>query len=403
MEKDYGLFTWGDNWQIEGDKTWFVSGMYNILFRMDLRTKECELAVCIPEEAPSKFRLTPYCLKCENSIFCMPDNGAAIWIYDIKKNNFSKITLNNPNKVRLKVYDFWKYENKLFAVSNGLGQIIEIDIIKKKIEKYHILCDEGKIEKSIKAGTKIYSLSSVSNEVYQFDLNTKKIMTYKIPNIERKFSTFCFDGEKFWLSGYRKEIYVWDMEKNTVKTIGGFPGEFGIYNFAKDTEGEVDCIAEEYEQPVFLNVVAVDRNIWFLPYQANKIIYMDKENNKLHVFEVDDENETKQSLLERTSLWSKYILEYIREDRYIGLFSVKNNCILEIDALQKKSESKKYVLGNQCMQQITQMYAGSILYEDRFSKEVFKTALLNRSGEEKNKISMNTNTGLRIYEEMLKL
>lgn len=401
MEKDYKAFTWSDNWQIEGDKAWFVSGMHNILICLDLNTKECASAVSIPEEALSKCRLTPYCMKCGDDIFCMPDTGKSIWIYNLKENGFSEIVLQNPEKVRLTIYDFWMHDNKLFAVSNGLGRIIEIDIKNRKLETSYMLCEDG-IRKSIKVGTDIYSLLKDKAEICQFDLIKKTVTTYKLPDTGRKYSTFCFDGEKFWLSGYGKEIYIWKKNENTLKTITGFPKDFGIYNFSKETNGEIDCVKKEYELPAFLFSVAAGDYVWFIPFQTNKIMYADKKTYQLHAFEVDGENETKQSLLGRIALGSKYILEYVREDRYIGLFSIKNNYILEIDAIGQKKEIKKYTFSDKCIREMKEIFSESTLSEsDGVHREIFKSILLGQNGKGREK--PESNNGLKLYKEMLKL
>lgn len=401
MEKDYRAFTWSDNWHVEGDKAWLVSGMHNILLCLDLETKECESAVPIPEKASSKCRLTSHCMKCGNEIFCLPDVGKSIWIYDIRKNLFSEIALDNPKKVRLEIYDYWMHDQKLFAVANGLGQIIEINIEKKAVENNYVL-NRGGIRKSVKVGTDIYSLLRDKNEVCQFDLVTKTVTIYKLPNIGREFFTFCFDGKKFWLSGYSKEIYIWEKEENTLKTITGFPKEFGIYDFSKETNGEIDYVKNEYEIPAFLFSVAAGDKVWFIPYQTNQIIYADKETYQLHVFEVDGENETKQSLLGRIALGSKYILEYVYEDRYIGLFSIKNNYILEIDTKEQKKKVKKYTFHDKCIREMKEIFSEHIFSEgDGVHREIFKSILSGQLRKEKDKTE--SNNGLKIYEEMLKL
>lgn len=397
MENANGLFIWSDNWWLENDNVWFVGGAENVLFRLNLKTNECESAVGIPEETTSKFRLTPFILKCGDDIFCMPDNGNCIWVYNVCSEKFRKISINNPNNVRVGIYDFWEYDNKLFMVSNGLNQVIEIDITKKKIEKYYKICREGSIRKSIRVGTKIYSLSGKFNEVYQFDIITKEVNLYKLPNIGRKFSTLCFDGEKFWLSGYCKEIYVWNKEGNTIIKLDGFSKEFGIYNFSKNTDGKIDYTMNEYELPTFLYSISVGESIWFIPFQTNKIIYVNIQSHEIEVFEVAEEEETKESLLERTSLLYKYILEYVRENRYIGLFSLKNNCILEIDTLTKNVKMNYYTLSEKCMYEMSNIYHGQRFYESNKSHTQLFKYLLSRNMKNAYNI-IDGNIGIKIYD-----
>lgn len=416
MENDDSLFTWGDNWWIEGNRAWFVSGMHNVLFDVNLKTNECESAVCIPEEAYSKLRLTPLCIKCGDDIFCMPDVGNNIWVYSICSGAFSKISIRNPDKTRLGLRDFWKYGGKLFAVSNGLGKIIEINIPERKIDGYYALCvGEGAakgvkdgvfgdklIKNSIRTGNFIYSLSSSYGGVCRFDLMTKKIETYSIPDIGRRFYAFCFDGEKFWFGGHRKEVYVWDKDNNKITAIGGLPKEFGIYDFSEDTDGKANCESEEYETPTFLYSLAVGGYVWFVPFRTNKIICVDKRTHEICVFEVTEEDETMESLIGRRGMACKYILEYVKDDRYIGLFSLKNNCILEIDALEKTYGIKHYDLSAKCMDAVINIYYEPVLHESsRAHRRIFKHILIERGMAEVGGTIGNAgtvNTGKSIYE-----
>lgn len=51
----------------------------------------------------------------------------------------------------------------------------------------------------------------------------------------------------FWISGYRKEIYVWNIENNTINTIKNFSSEFDVYDFNNYMGGGLDCKKNEYE------------------------------------------------------------------------------------------------------------------------------------------------------------
>ena len=44
-------------------------------------------------------------------------------------------------------------------------------------------------------------------------------------------------------------------------------------------------------------------------------------------------------------------MDYVKDDRYIGLYSIKNNCILEIDTLELKYEYKQYAytISDRCL------------------------------------------------------
>lgn len=410
MENKESLFVWGDNWWIESDRAWFAGGEQKMLFSVNMKTDECESAVRIPDESPATFRQMSVCIKCGDDVFCMPVYGESIWVYSTRTGTFSRINISNPNKTILAMYDFWECGNKLFAIAYGLGQVVEILINEKKIANHYRLCDENSIGKSIRFGTLIYSLSgsadisSHSDEIRRFDILTKETKTYRLPDIGRKISPFCFcfDGKQFWMAGYRREIYVWNMEGNSINAISGFPKEFGVYDFSKETDGKADCGADEYEYPAFLYSAAAGGYIWFIPFQTNKIIYVDKKTYEVHALEVPEEDETAESITGRMGRSHKYIMEYVKDDRYIGLFSLKNNCIIEIDAAEKKYRIKHYTIIEKFIREMM-AYCNNVLHESiKLDRLIFKHALYKGMAKT-DSMTGNTriaNTGKRIYESI---
>ena len=401
MREHTDLLIWGDNWWIEDDKAWFVWGLTDILCYLDLRTHEYVLLECIPDKSPIKFRLTPYCMKFRDDIYCMPVYGKSIWIYNTDNAEFNKIGIPVPDGELLNICDFWQYENKLYMVSNGLGQIIEIDPAVKRVENYYDLHDRGYLSKSVKTDTAIYCLSGDLGIVYQFNLIKKEVSQYKLPDIGRKFNTFCFDGEKFWLSGFQKEIYVWDRDVNKVITVDGFPEGFGIYDFSKETDEVENCIADKYEKFTFLHAEAVGENVWFIPYCTNKIIYVNKHTYQLHAFEIDEETETRESILERSSLVYKYLFDYVKDDRYLGLFSIKNKCILEIDTAELKYEYKRYDyhISDKYIKEYAASHNNLFSENDMWSRKVYSSMIQMRNHD--TFYMESESTGANIYEVLL--
>lgn len=315
----------------------------------------------------------------------MPDVGTCIWVYELEKARFQKIEVNNPNNVRLSIMNFWEHDDKIFAVSIGLNQIIQINIKEKKIENYYSLGNdrEMKISRGVKAGNKLYIVSAVTNQVYQFDLETKEVMVHTIPDIEGGFHTISHDGSKFWLSGYKKEIYVWDQRSNAVKIINQFPKHFGIYNFAGNGDELLDCGADLYDTPTFIESLTAGAYVWYIPFLTNKILYIDKNTYEVHSLEMEEENETENSLKARC-MDAKYLVEYVAENRFIGLYSFKKYNMLEIDAFNRTAEWKEYSFSPQCWRKIIDICKrqGNILYERRsLDRMIFKLELFNEAIE----------------------
>lgn len=405
MTTENTFFPWSDNWYIENDKAWCIDGERNLLYCLDLDLKECIHVKEIPEIGTDRFRLNSRLIKCGNDIFCMPDRGDSIWIYQLENMQFKEIKIVNPNRVRIAIIDFWQDGDRILAVSNGLKQLIDINIRNKQIENYYSLCDDLKneISMSIKVNSLIYNVSVAVNKIYQFDINTKDTVVYTFDDIESGFRTICFDGQNFWLSGYRKEIYVWNRENNIMKALDKFPQNFGMYNFRKDAF----CLDYEtiiYDQPLFINSIAIGQFVWFISNQSDNIIYVDRESYAIYSLGIEGEEETKSSLALR-GITNKYLLEYVVADRYIGLFSLKNKYILEIDTFKKNVKRKTYSYNHIACQQLIRIYDKREvhIYNEKnvIDKIVFKEKLFNIGIKELKEI--RENIGSRIQKELLRL
>lgn len=325
-------FIWSDGWWVEDNIAWFVDGEHSILYSLDMNTGGCDFIAQIPNNKTKCFRLNPRCIKIEKEIYCIPDVGDRIWVYHLEKDEFVEIEIRNINHARLGIINFWIDKNTLYVVSRGLGQIIEVDIQGKKVSKYYDLEDE--VKESTKVDDAILCVSASSGCVYEFNIVTKRRTKYVLPIQVFGLNTICFDGENFWFSGNRKEIYVWNKEKNTLKVLNQFPESFGIYYFDNNVEGVVDCDLQQYEIPTFITSVFVGKHIWFIPFKTNKIIYVDKGTLKINTLEIPEEEESEVSLA-ANRLKHKYLLQYILNNRYIGLYSLKNGQVFEIDTIDK--------------------------------------------------------------------
>ncbi len=404
MGKNCSSFFWSDNWHIENGKAWFVDGERNVLFCLNLEKKECEYIKEIPDSDKNTFRLNPKCIKCENDIFCMPDLGSCIWVYHIEKSQFTSIAVDRPKDVRLSIRDFWKCEKKIFAVSIGLRQIIEINIEEKRIEHYYALshAENDIMGRGIKVGKYLYITSMIWNRIYQFDLVTKETEIFTIPNVAGAFCSICFDGDKFWLSGYRREVYVWDKDKNEVKIIDQFPEQFGIYDFKDKENNRLDFKTLAYDVPAFIQSVATKTHVWFIPFQTNKILYIDKNTYEVKAFEMEMEDEKEGIPINREFLKAKYLLEYVNENRYIGLYSLKNNCVVAIDAREMKETRETYLLSRSCLMKMMQLHEkrGHIMREKNDMDERIYYAGIG-DWSEYSRMGMEEKAGTQIYKKIV--
>lgn len=392
-----GTFVWSDKWCIEDDGAWFVDAVGNELLYLNLKTNTCDFVVEIPHEGDDRFRMNPRCLRCGEEIFLFPDSGTCIFVYQLATQTLEKIEIDNPNSVRFAIYDFWRDKNNIFAVSVGLKKVLEIDIDKKKVVGYYSICEnkEQSIVFSIKIENIIYSTSSVHNEIYQFDLTTKETTTYTIPEVVGGIYTLCFDGDDFWMSGCSKEIYIWNKTENSTKVIRDFPVDFGFYCPEKDEDHMWDDKTIRFSRETFTDVLAVGNYIWCIPRLSNQIIYIDKATREVRILDLAEETETWESLTQWSQFWTcKYRVEAVRENRYIIIYSVKNEYYFEIDTLNKKWKKPDYHFNDDYFNHI---YADKkVLYENSYGEDgCFRARLFSQKKDQE--LDARFNIGGKVY------
>lgn len=335
---------------MEGDKAWFLGGEVKGLFEVDLIENRCQLVDIIPELEVYARRTYPMCMKFDNRIFCLPDIGKCIWIYDLQYKKWENIIVNDSENIRVGIRNFWRQEEYLWCVANGLRQIVKVNLKKAEIEQYWDITGDSvdMFAGSVMKGDNIYIVSSENPQIYKFNIKSGETEIRILPDIKDKFLTISYDGKKFWLSGLKWVIYVWDECNNTIEFLKNFPDKFGSYS----TDGKTEKIRDD-ETVVFISNVCLGDNIFFLSSKANQILYINKHTYETNILEVDNEDETPMEL-KKQLLHHKYLFEYIRKNRYIGIFSLKNQQIFEIDTIELKDIHFNIVMNKDIMQKIEQ-------------------------------------------------
>lgn len=390
MNKRNESIVWSDNWWLEKRNGWFVPGKDNILLMANFDKKKISLVDKLPVKKKTGFRMCPRCIKIGQYIFCLPTYEKDILRYDCKNKSWRKISLTCEDEKRAMIIDFEIYENKLYVVSKGLSKIIIINI------KQGIVIDEYKIGekneiigKSVFEKNYIYISSSVFSLIYEFDIHTNRINKLWISELDDIINTLCLDRNIFWISGRKRAIYAWNKKNNKITKYEDFPHTFGEYNFSGSSDSLLNIEQEKYMYPIFLESVNVGDFIWFIPYKTNKILYIGKKDYHIKEF-VIDENINKQSKLKQHLMLAMYLFLYIREERYIGIYSLKNELILEIDSKQMNYKILNFDLNKD----VIKLYLNRPLTEDRkFDLRIFNSLL----GEYSKKITCD-NVGTLIYQ-----
>lgn len=196
MEHDLqknGSYIWSDNWSLDGEKAWFMSGTMDILFCLDIKTRKTAWINSIPLIDDNTFRQHPRCLKYKDVIICLPDLANDIRCYHLSDNSWVSISIDNPEKVRIGCSNAWVVQERLYVVSIGLKQVIELNLENECISKYHNLPVKvsDKISGSVLIGNYVYIVGVSPVVIYKFDCIKKDIKIYSIPQIKDEIQTLC--------------------------------------------------------------------------------------------------------------------------------------------------------------------------------------------------------------------
>lgn len=330
---------WSEHWYIEGNEAWFVGGRVKALFKVDLVKNDCRLISIIPDLDMYKYRSYPGCVKYENKIFCLPYDSDIIWIYNLLQDDWRKINVFNSKKEWIGIWDFWRRGEELWCIAKGVRQVIKINLKKESVEQYWDISQlpDELIGGSIMVGNDIFIVSHTRSQIYIFNICSHQIKLCIIPDIGDKLSTITFDGKNFLLCGYRKAVYLWNREQNTMRIITEFPDKFGTYSKEGETKEFWD-----HEALAFFYAKCMGENIFFLPLRVNQVLYFNKNTYEAHSLEIQGEDEMPQELKnEARPMKDKYSFEYIRENRFLGVYSFKNQIVFEIDTLKMEVIHRK--------------------------------------------------------------
>lgn len=377
---------WSDNWWIEGNRAWFCAGEISALFCVDLNSGKCDLVEWIPECNRMDFRLYSYCIKRDDIIFCIPNMGKDVWYFDIKEMNWGKIEVEHESQFVMCISAYSKQDNRIWLLEDEKGKIFEVDCTMKKVEnKYQLPVDANKSSNEyILVGDKLYFVSGY--KVYC--INGNALRTYEITGVKTELCTICYDGCNFWLSGYCKDIYVWNPDQGIINVITEFPKYFGFYHFRRHEIPVVDCDSLFCDDFAFyISSIPLGKYIWYIPFRSNEIVYIDKETFEVHLLEIEDEQETSESI-DRHIIAHKYLVQYVHENRYIGIYSLKNGWIFEIDTVELCVRKKDYKLSGNAFLSLAQIdrsyYAKEIFREKREKDRILFSALVDANSSNQN-------------------
>ena len=189
---------------------------------------------------------------------------------------------------RIKSTDIVEENGTIWMSIMGMNGLVEVDISTWKIK---VLCKFEKENNTlynlyssiVKVKNKIILIPCAAERIAIYELSTKSMVYLKIRDVQNNRNEIYDKNAKFW------KYYV---------------------------DGD---------------------DVYLLGHYYPAIIKINTDTYKINVFEIKEEEEIENG--RRREMNCKYVLQYIYKNRYIGLYSLKNEIVLEIDS--KTFEIKK--------------------------------------------------------------
>jgi hypothetical protein len=203
----------------ENGEVWFVGYEDNIIYHMNTN-HETEIVAKIPVENTDTYRMNPICIKDNNRIICLPSRSKSIYIYDIVSDKFDEIAVQ-LNVARYSIDNAWIVDDVLWCISYRSGDLIRCNLSNKNYKKYKV-CDEN-LEcasgEAINVGNNIYILHKDKCRITKFNIETEESDNYELVCDEKGFGTINYADGRFYLTGYKNNIYIWIEGEDRIKTV----------------------------------------------------------------------------------------------------------------------------------------------------------------------------------------
>lgn len=332
MKNSFCAMISNDNMYVENNEAWFISRDTSELYKWDVLTEKCQYIADILENNVSAYRRNPTAVKYQERIICLPDKGECIWIYDLMQNTLKKVMVDNLSNTRLGIFFILAIDTTMWAVSGGLKSFLEIDMKNEQIKNYYKLTDNASelfACEFTKVGNNIYFFSQTKSMLCEFNIISKEMIEYEPPKLGKVINTICYDGEFFWFSDYDGCIYRWNKNKNET-------------DYCVAPPHDLEIVRNGY-RALFYKSVCVGKYICFLPWNSNEVVcngilFLNRNNLQMKTIKLyDSGNEN-----------GIYTLEYVKDDRYIGIHYENNSYISEIDTetFEIKERRMKFTVDN---------------------------------------------------------
>lgn len=293
-------------------KWWFLSLKNNGIYRMDKDTYIAELVTHVP------FEYTIIDYKCiyiyEDKIFVLPWGAGKIAIYDIKKELFRYLKIEN-----LRNAPFIKAiaaGNRLYLIPNCCNSLWYVDMEQECI---HPIIENIETERRdtrsqmfawgnvIFEDNVLWMTKSYENKILQIDINTARVKQYACDALKEGGAGICSDEKGVWIIPRKADcILYWEKKDQILKKFDNFPKGY-------------HCGEEISFYKAFID----GGNLYLLPYEANMLLVIRTDGIITKLLDKPCENDNYyEKNISYPCIW--------RNNDALMLFSSKDGNLLEI-------------------------------------------------------------------------
>lgn len=393
MNKNYYIPSLS-NFHIKENKAWFITDFEGALFELDFNKKKLKFIDTLGGQKENIAYQNSACFFYNNLLYCFPHFGQYIWIYNFKTKTWRDIFIKElDNKIAgVMNYRYYEDNEELVVYICEQQSFLHFSLKDEKVTKCSFVSKNIDTDSPsvIMLQNKAYVVSPWSDKLYHYDILSGNIKEYPIKCYDSGFYTSCYNDNKIWLTGNNHFLYCLNNECKIMKTIP-LPKEYGKNN-AKLQKSEEDIpthILGMFNKSIFLNNI-----VWLIPGMDNNLLLFDTLKNEWHEMELPNENDSYETIKARL-YDTKYWFLYERDKRYFGIYSYKNDWILEIDTLTKTSDIISF--------DINDIPWNKILHNETNSKslKLWLNKLLEKetiNNNQNNKNNLENSAGKQIYQ-----
>lgn len=272
----------------DGELTYFSNKDFNQLACMNIKNGKVELLGEFPDVELKQQRISQNMGMWKEKLWIIPSNARIIYKYDLVGGSWEEFKLPEAMLQEDKKSLFFsgiQIGQFFYAFGCSRFMVMKLDMETGKIEwnengkeQYYKLADSTKSsiicrQDCCTVDGKIYTASVQGNVIMEYDCGLHVTNFFQVGDVDNIYTTICYDGKSFWLSGNGSSIIRWNKENGAVKEI-----DIDIDGYRKDS------------RVAFASSLYFQGYIWLFAYSANMNIRINVETEvieKVFVFPED--------------------------------------------------------------------------------------------------------------------